>query len=347
MIHLDGSYLEGGGQIVRTALALSTITEKSFKVDKIRLGRPKPGLKAQHLHCIKALEDLCSAKTEGATLGSTSLTYIPGHFKVKPLSIDIGTAGSVSLFLQALLIPCLFGSRTINLNIKGGTDGKWAMPFDYLNNVFLPQIRKYAKKIEVRLLKRGYYPKGGGEIELSVTPKFNLQNIKEAPMINLTKRGNILLIKGVSHASINLEAPKVADRQAKAAELALTRLQCPAIIQKAYYNSHCPGSGIVLWALCGDKEMDDINPVIIGGDALGERYKSSEQVGKEAADNLLKELNAPVDSHMADNLIPFLALFGGSIKVSQLTEHTKTNIYVSEQFLGKIFEVKDNLITAA
>ena len=281
-----------------------------------------------------------------ATLGSESITYIPGKLQGKTLNIDIGTAGSISLFLQAILIPCILAEKKSIINIKGGTDGKWAIPFDYFNNIILPQIKKYTNKIEARILKRGYYPKGGGEIEIKISPRFNIENKHNAPQINLQNQGEILLIKGISHASINLEAPKVADRQANSAELSLAKLKCPIAIQKAYYNTACPGSGIVLWALCGDKELNDINPVILGGDALGERYKKSENVGKEAADILFKELEskAPVDNHTADNLIPFLALFGGTINVSKITKHTLTNIYVCEKFLGKIFKVEGNNI---
>ncbi len=342
MIQLEGSYLEGGGQIVRTALALSTLFQKGFEVKDIRKGRSQPGLKNQHLFCIKALEELCNAKTEGAELGSTQLKYWPGKIKPRTLSVDIGTAGSVSLLLQSLLIPSIFAESKIRLKITGGTDAKWAMPFDYLNNIFLPYIKKYAD-VEASLVRRGYYPKGGGKVDIKIKPKFSFENLKEAPKIISREQHSIIQIKGISHASLDLQKAQVAERQAKAAKLMLSKLNCPIQIRIEYSETLSTGSGITLWAIFS-KDPDEIdfnNPIIMGADALGERGKRSEQVGKEAVDKLLEEINskAPVDSHLADNLIPFISLTGGKIKVSKITNHTLTNIYVCEQFLGKIFEV--------
>lgn len=351
MINLEGDYLEGGGQIVRTSLALSTITQKPFEVTNIRKGRPKPGLKNQHLFCIKALEQLCNAETEGADLGSTYLKYIPEKIKPQTLSIDIGTAGSITLLLQSLLIPSILADSKVRLKITGGSDVIWSPSFDYLNNVIIPQIRKYAD-IETSLLKRGYYPKGGGKVDIKIKPKFNLETIKEAPKINLLEQHSLIQIKGISHASIDLQKANVAERQAKAAKLYLNKLNCPIQIQTQYQETLSTGSGITLWAIFS-KDPDEIdinNPIRLGADALGERGKRAEQVGKEAADRLLNEINskAPVDKHLADNLIPFIALFGNKIKVSKITNHTLTNIYVCEQFLGRMFNTnKENKIIEA
>jgi len=343
MINLNGDYLEGGGQIVRTALALSTITNQPFEVDNIRKGRTKPGLKTQHLFCIKALEQLCSAKTEGVELGSAYLKYIPQKIKPQTVSIDIGTAGSITLLLQSLLIPSILADSKVRLKITGGTDVTWSPQFDYLNNIIIPQIRKYAD-IETSLIKRGYYPKGGGKVDIKINPKFNVETIKEAPKISLTEQHNLIQIKGISHASSDLQKAQVAERQARAAKLILNKLNCPIQIRTEYSQTLSTGSGITLWAIFSKSpdEIDTNNPIRLGSDALGERGKRSEQVGKEAADKLLKEIEskAPVDSHLADNLIPFLSLFGTKIKVSKITNHTLTNIYVCEKFLGNILKVE-------
>jgi len=350
MIVLDGSYKEGGGQIVRTALALSTILQKPFEITNIRKGRTKPGLKNQHLSCIKALEQLCNAKTKGAELGSTYLKYEPGEVKPKTLSIDIGTAGSITLLLQSLLIPSILASSKIRLKITGGTDTLWSPQFDYLTQVILPQLKKYAE-IESSLIKRGYYPKGNGKVDIKIKPKFSLENL-QAPKINLTEQHNIIQIKGISHASIDLQKANVAERQAKAAKLALNSLNCPINIRAEYCETLSTGSGITLWAIFSKnpEEIDFDNPIIIGADSLGERGKRSEQVGKEAADTLLNQINskAPVDSHLADNLIPFLALTGGKIKTSEITSHSYSNIYVCEKFLDIKFKInqKTNIISA-
>ena len=174
MIELDGSYGEGGGALVRTALALSTLTGKEFRVTNIRAGRKKPGLKAQHLNAIKALEEICGAETNKISLGSTELHFKPGKLKRGIYDINIGTAGSISLLLQALVLPCMFAPGKITLNVKGGTCGKWQAPVDYLQNVLLPHLQRFPQKIELKVLKRGYFPKGGGEINLQISPRSKL-----------------------------------------------------------------------------------------------------------------------------------------------------------------------------
>lgn len=343
MIEIDGSYGEGGGQIIRTALALSAITGKPFRAVKIRAGREKGGLKAQHLTCIKALEKICSAKTNSVEIGSDVLEFNPGKIKGGKFEIDIGTAGSITLLLQAVLLPCFFASKKITLRIIGGTCGKWQAPVEYFQNVLLPHLQKFAEKIDFKILKRGYYPKGGGVVELSVNPKKDLEKTK---IIDLVKRGDLVQIKGVSYAEKSLEKARVAERQAKAARELLGKYGVPINISKEYGEALNPGSGIVLWAVFASE--NHLNPVRLGADSFGERGKPSEKVGKEAAQNLIKEVdaNAPVDKHLADQLIPLMALLSGSkIKVAAVSKHVESNIYAVEKFLDVKFEIKDNLIS--
>ena len=342
MISLDGAFLEGGGQIIRTALGLSALTGRPFEVKDIRKGRREPGLKNQHLFGIKAFEELCGAKAEGAALGSTAITFAPGKIKPQTLSIDIGTAGSISLLLQSLLIASTFSKGKIRLKLTGGTDVIWSPQFDYLNNVILPQLRRYAE-IETSLQKRGYYPKGAGKVEIKIKSEYGMENISEAPKINLDQQYNLIQIKGISHASLDLQKAEVAERHARQAKLLLTKLNCPIQIRTEYSDTLSTGSGITLWSVFS-KDPGDIdikNPIILGADSLGERGKRAEEVGKIAAEKLIKgiESKAPVDSHLADNLIPYIALAKGKIKVSEISNHTLTNIYTCEQFLGKVFTV--------
>jgi len=357
MIELDGSYLEGGGSIARIALALSTLTQQPFEITNIRKNRPQPGLKHQHLFCIKALEKLCSARVENASLGSTSIKYVPGVIEGRKIDIDIQTAGSITLFLQSILLPSMFANKSVKFNIIGGTDTYWSPSFDYFNNVFLPQIQKYAN-IECKLLKRGYYPKGNGQIQLKVNPihktsdfkDFNefLFNLKKNTLkIKLTEQGHLIQIKGISHASLDLQGAQVAERQAKTAELSLKNYSCPISIQIEYNDTLSIGSGITLWAIFSkDKdEIDARNPIRLGSDAIGERGKKAEVVGQEAAKKLINEIEscAPVDAHLTDQLLKFMALVSNSrIKASEITNHTKTNIYTIEKFLGKTFAIDEN-----
>ena len=356
MITLDGSHLEGGGSIARVALALSTLTGKAFELDSIRKNRPQPGLKSQHLFCVKALEKLCNAKAEGAELGSTYMKYVPGKIQGKSIEIDIQTAGSIPLFLQAVLLPSMFADKPVKLNIIGGTDGKWAAPMDYFMHVFLPQMRRFAG-IECKLLKRGYYPKGNGKVEIKIKPKFNLYGYpnlndflrdvgEKAGKISLTEQYHLMHIKGISHASTDLENAKVAERQASSAEFLLKKYNVPIKISLEYDKTLSTGSGITLWAVFSRRtdDLDISNPIIIGADCLGERGKKAEEVGTEAASRLAKEIDskAPVDRHLADQLLPYMALLPGSkIKVSEITSHTRTNLYVITQFLGVKFDIDE------
>lgn len=351
MIEIDGSYLEGGGQIVRTALALSTLLQKPFKVTNIRKGRSEPGLKNQHLFCIRALQQLCNAKVDGDFVGSEELTYIPSKISNTKIKINIETAGSITLVLQSLLLPCLFSPKTKKIEITGGTDVSWAPQFDYFKEVILPIFSRYAEKIELNLEKRGYYPKGNGKITLKIKPEYGLETIKQAPKLSLIEQGTLLQIKGISHASLELQKAEVAERQAKAAKLELNSLQVPINLTTTYSAADSTGSGITLWAIFSHEnerqELGYKDPTRLGSDILGEKSKPAEIVGKEAAQKLTKEISSktPVDKHLADNLIPLLALVKGNIKVSEITDHTLTNIYSAEQFLGKIFQIQSDTIT--
>ncbi len=347
MISLDGSFGEGGGQIVRTALALSCITGVPFEVTEIRKGRCEGGgLKHQHLNCVDALSRLCGAKVEGCVLGSTVLKFEPGPWKPKSLEVDLETAGSITLFMQALLPPLMFGKKSVTIRVKGGTDVQWSMPIDYLKHVLVPQLVKWAD-IDVVILKRGYYPKGGGLVEFKVRPRMTWDSRDQGAKINLIDQGKLIHIRGVSHSSKDLEGARVADRQAKAASFILGKLGEPVNILAEYSDSLSTGSGISVWAIfgkggaggggSGGEAVDVGNPIRIGADSLGARDKKADDVGLEAAERLKNEIkyDAPVDEYLADNLIPFLAIFGGSFKASKITNHLLTNVYVVEKFLGE------------
>jgi len=364
MIKLDGGSGEAGGQIVRTALALSTLTGQPFTIANIRKGRPVPGLKAQHVTCVKALEKLCNAKSENCFIGSETLTYWPGKVKSQTLSVDIGTAGSITLLLQSLIIPAIFANGKVRLKMIGGTDVSWSPSVDYFAQVFLPHLLPFSEKIELKLLRRGYYPAGGGNVDLHITPKFKLSQFKafpgfhnhlmdQAPKFHSLEQAHLIYIKGVSHASADLEQAQVAERQATGARQSLAHVSCPIHIRTEYSSAISTGSGITVWAVFS-KNPDDINvqdPIILGGDALGEKGKRSEAVGKEAAEDLVQGMlsQAPIDEHLGDNLIPFLGLFGGSIKVSKLTSHTLTNIDICEKFLDVKFSIdsRESIISVA
>jgi RNA 3'-terminal phosphate cyclase (GTP) len=346
MIELDGAYGEGGGQIVRTALALSVLTLKPFSITNIRAGRKSSGLKAQHVAGIKLVEQLTNSVAEHDGLGSSWLTFYPRAISRAKGSVAIGTAGSVTLLLQSVLLPCCFASRTVTLSISGGTDVKWSMPVNYVKEVLFPVIRPLVEFIDMKVLRRGYFPKGGGTIEVRITPRLSrnkfttfekfLTAVRKLPKINRTIRGDVIIVKGVSHASKDLMNNNVAERQASMIKNGDVRV---------VYADASTGSGITLWAVC---DLDE-QQVRIGADALGSPSKTADSVGHEAFAMLQKVLSsdAPVDKFLADNLIPFLGLIGGKIRVEEISSHTRTNMFVVEQFLGKRFVVEGNTIRTA
>ncbi len=354
MICIDGSYLEGGGQILRTALAFSTLTLQPFEIFNIRNGRPNPGLQPQHLACIKALEEFCSASSEGAEVGSATVRFYPGWPKSRTLSVDIGTAGSATLLLQAVLLPALFAHGRVSFKLVGGTNVLHSPPVEYFSSVFLPHLGSFGK-VDFSMLSRGYFPRGGGKVEVDIRPFFRIGDYgnfagfrsdvlnKLQPMM-LVDRGRLLKVSGVSHASADLRKGGVAERQASAARLSLVRqlqklgVDCPVIIQSEYSDTLSTGSGISLFAhfaASGKDEPDSLHPVILGSDSLGERGKRAELVGEEAAAGLVAEVSsgACVDHCLADQLIPLMAIAGGVIRTSEITSHCMASIFVVEQFL--------------
>ncbi len=358
MIELDGSQGEGGGALVRVALALSTLTEQEFKVTNIRANRPEPGLKAQHLEAINALKQICDAKTNDLKIGTTELYFKPGKIKRGIYEIDIGTAGSISLVLQALILPCMFAPAKVTLKIKGGTCGKWQASVYYLQNVLLPHLQKFVSKIELKILKPGYYPKGGGEVQLEISPRFHIHKYKfvedflkelKVARTKLIEAGKLEQIRGVVNLSSELEEKDVGERVKKAAEMALKKYNVPINIQVEYAKSLNIGGEIVLWALFSNEgRVDPDNPLILGSDALLEKNKSSEEVGKEAAKRLMKDIDDKnlTDHYLLDQLIPFMALLPGSeIQTSQISEHAHTNIYVCKQFVPIVFKIVNGKIS--
>jgi RNA 3'-terminal phosphate cyclase (GTP) len=351
MINIDGSYLEGGGQIVRTALALSVLTQKPFTVNNIRLNRSDPGLKNQHLHGIRALRELCNGVVEGAQLGSSQITFYPRKItKGQDVVIDIGTAGSITLILQSLLLPCIFSGKKIHLHIKGGTDVAWSPSGDYFSQVIFPQFLRYGK-VTFSLKKRGYYPKGQGEVEVVFQKRYLFDEIVagkvSVKLLSLLEQGKLIKISGVSHASDDLAAGRVAERQAEAARTCVLPWKVPVDIISTYNKTASTGSGIVLWAVFSREgsDVDTIDPIRVGADVLGEKGKRVELVGEECAVQLNNAIasGAPVDRHLADQLIPLLGIVCGEIAVQEITKHTLTNIYVTELFLDVKFEIDEKL----
>ena len=323
MIEIDGGYGEGGGQILRMSVAMAALTGKSVRIKNIRANRPTPGLKRQHMVAVESVGKLCNAEIKGVKMGSTTIEFHPHSLKGGEFKFDIGTAGSITLVLQACLLPSLFAPKETRLLIKGGTDVKWAPPWDYFQNVVVPLLNEMGADVEAYLNSRGYYPAGGGEVEVFINPCERLN----APSFNKEVEG----VEGiVSIANLPFE---IAERIKNSALQKLKEHEMKANIMIEETSSPSPGTGIVLWT----------KGKHLGGDCLGERGKRAEQVGREAAKKLIMEIEsgADLDIHAVDHLLPYFVIAGeASLRCRKVSKHAETEMWLLRKFMDVEFEVK-------
>jgi RNA 3'-terminal phosphate cyclase (ATP) len=334
-ITIDGSYGEGGGQILRTALGLSALLGRGVEIERIRAGRDKPGLRPQHLAGIRALAQIAGAKVEGDKIGSQSLSFSPSKVRGGVYRINVaaerGSAGAVTLVLQVLLLPLCFSSSSSELTLLGGTHVPWSPPFHYLSMILLPTLARIGVRCEAKIVKWGWYPRGGGMIRVKIVP------IRELQSIDLSTRGRTKRIFGISAIS-NLPN-HIALRQKERAHQRITeRLRLVPDI-KIMHNAPSPGQGTVLF-LALESEGG-----LSGFSALGRRGKRAEEVADEAVDQLFEHIESKgcIDPHLSDQLIPFASLAKGkcAFTASKITRHLLTNIWVVKQFIDVRIEVKE------
>lgn len=328
MLHLDGSYGEGGGQILRTALSLAALLEQPVRLENIRAGRAKPGLRPQHLTAVKALARVTQAEVSGAELASQALTFRPRLPQPGRYLFDVaektGSAGSVTLVAQALLPPLLKAPHPSILVLRGGTHVPWSPPAHYLMHVFLPALGQLGGRVTMELARWGWYPRGGGEIRLEITPARSLTGVewRTPPPVSA--------FRGLSAASRLPE--HVVRRQAQQLK---ERLGADLPVEMVEAMGLNPGSFIFLW---GPRA---------GFSALGARGKPAEKVADEVADQYLgfRNRRAGVDRHLADQMVLYLTQARGTstLVTAEITSHLLTNLWAIEQFLGPVFQVEGNL----
>ena len=333
MIKIDGSQKSGSGTILRLSVALAAILGQTLHIYNIRQNRPQPGLRPQHLEAVLTAARLCDAELEGADLNSRELWFKPKKVKGGKVEAEIGTAGSIPMLLLTVLPICIFAENPVHLRVsKGGTDVQNSPTINYIQHVLLPTLKRMRINTTLTVHKYGYYPKGMGEITITV------ESCKSLNPLRLEKFGKIQAIKGVSVCTF-LADRKVAERQAKVANNYLKEKGYTADIQiiNDQSNPLQKGSSLVLWA-----ETD--TSIILGTDAIGELRKTSETVGREAAEKLYAEICAKptVDVHLADMLIPYVALAQGrsAYLTRTISEHLETNIWLAEKIMNVKFEVK-------
>jgi RNA 3'-terminal phosphate cyclase (ATP) len=327
-IRIDGSYGEGGGQVLRTALALACVLQKEIEIFNIRQGRKVPGLQAQHLTCVKAAQAISGAEVEGAVLQSQALRFSPKKIKGGNLFLEIGTAGSVCLVLQSILIPLSLAGISSELKIRGGTHVPFSPPVTYFQKILFPFLSRSGLDLSIELIKWGWYPEGGGEIVCKVKPSEKIEPL------NLIERGRLLKLTGLSAVS-NLPL-SIAQRQRQEAEKILQKNNFR--LETEILNAPSVGKGSFFFILASFENS------LAGFSSLGAIGKRAEQVSDEACQAFLEyfKTSGAIEEHLADQLIPFLALAQGesNFTVSRISQHLLTNVWVPQQFLPVKIEVK-------
>jgi RNA 3'-terminal phosphate cyclase (ATP) len=355
MIEIDGSYGEGGGQILRTALSLSCLFKQPFRISNIRKARKKPGLMPQHLTCVRAAQLLSNAEVIGDNKGSTELSFSPNEVKGGDFYFDIGTAGSTSLVLQTIIPSLLFLKEKTTITLKGGTHVPFSPSFHYLAYVFTPFLKMIGIDLQFTIDSYGFYPRGGGKVRADIFPTKNIKPL------NILERGRILSLKGYSGVG-NLPL-SIAERQKSALLEKIYSSNIVIPLQSHLSNgqyitqpplnkeTHPPQSPLDKGGLRGvcpvDIELLNVSTPgqgtfifiqsesensIAGFTSLGERGKRAEAVGEEAAMEFLRyySTNAALDPHISDQIVLYLSLCKKEsvFTTSCITQHLLTNLWV-------------------
>ncbi len=324
MIDIDGSYGEGGGQILRTALSLSCLFRKPFRIFNVRKGRERPGLMPQHLAAVHAAKLLSSAEVEGDWAGSTDLRFVPDGVKGGDYCFDIETAGSTLLVLQTLVPALAFSNKTSTVIVKGGTHVPFSPSFHYVEGVFVPFLKRIGITLMVDIESYGFYPKGGGKIRARILPGRKIEPLR------IIKRGRLKELKGCS--AVGSLPLSIAERQRSALlgklSAAIDHLGCPVSID--LLNVPTPGQGTFTFLHAASEHST------AGFCALGERGKRAEIVGEEAAEEFIRyqASDSALDPHLADQIVAYLSMCNepSVFTTSCVTQHLKTNLWTISLF---------------
>lgn len=323
MLELDGS--DGGGQLLRTALSLSAVTGRPFRMENVRTRRSDAGLKPQHLAAVDAVADATNATVEGAELGSETLSVSPERLRGGDLYADVETAGSVTLVCDAVLPLAAAIDETLSLTVTGGTDVEWSPSADYFRRAKLPLLRRVGLDADAEVRRRGFYPVGDGRLAVEIGPS-------TFEPFELASRGPLRRVAVNAVATESLSDADVGERLRDAAVEGLTaasgaRLDESLVDATAeYVSASSPGAIVTLVAECERGRAGFVG--------LGRRGVPAERVAGDAVDSLASWLatDAPVDARMGDQLAVWTALVGGAVRVPSITDHLRTNVEVIRAF---------------
>jgi RNA 3'-terminal phosphate cyclase (ATP) len=331
LLRVDGSYGEGGGQIVRTAVSLSAITRKPVEITNIRARRRVPGLRRQHLSAVKALADLFHARVDNLQIGADWIRFTPSldKFEEGSMKIDVQSAGSITMILLTLIPAVSLSGKSLSVQIIGGTDTSMSPTTDYLRYVVKEAYQTIGIKFQIQILRRGYYPKGGGIVIAEIDPC----RLPDSTTLLATRQIEPMI------ASVCSQLPKnVGERQISSALVNLEKngVHCNSY-SFSFESSLSPGSSILVYA------KSDFGP-FIGGDSIGMRGKRAEEVGAEAAQRFLEtyRTNVPIDFFLADMLVVPLSLMSGRsrYRIGRVTEHLTTNLHIARQIVSCKYSIE-------
>jgi len=320
MLTIDGSQGEGGGQVLRTSLALSLVTEEPFRIVSVRARRAKPGLMRQHLAALNAAAEISRAELTGDFVGAREVTFRPGRARGGIYFFSVGTAGSASLVLQTILPALMLAGEPSTLVLEGGTHNPHAPPFEFVARAFLPLLRRMGPQVDAVLEMPGFYPAGGGRVRVAISPVTTLRRI------DLLERGEIRSFQG--KAVVAALPVAIADREIRVLAEKL-RWDRSRLRTETIRNSRGPGNAVIV-----EIESENVTEVFT---AFGERGVRAETVAEIVALETLEYLDAgvPVGAHLADQLLlPFALAGGGSYRTLPPTLHTRTQVEVLRSFLG-------------
>ena len=326
MLKLDGSQGEGGGQILRTSLALSMCLGKAFHIYNIRATRQKPGLQPQHLVAVKAAASIANADVKGAELGSQTLSFVPRDVQGGEYRFAIGTAGSTTLLFQTLLPALIRARHASRVILEGGTHNPMAPPFDFLNHAFLPLINRMGPSVKAMLIRPGYVPAGGGQLDITIQPASHLRPL------NILQRGKLMETRAevlLSHLPAHIAERELA--------VIAESLQLPDSCLNVHLDTSAIGPGNCVSVIIKAEAITEVFT------ALGKRGLPAEQVASQVVQEVRNYLasDVPVGHYLADQLLLPLALVGrGAFITGPPSLHTTTNMAVIEQFTHKPFTLE-------
>jgi len=325
MIQIDGSYGEGGGQILRYGVSLSIVTQQPVEIINIRKNRKTKGLKPQHYTAVSLLKNLSDAKVEGLFIGSDALRFYPQQVNGGVFQVDVGTAGSITLIMQACLLLGLITETGITVRIRGGTDVRWSPSWDYFTEVFLRTLRMIGVRVKEELHQRGYYPKGGGEASIHIQPMHHLtgfhgtRGVKDHELYGRIHRSQL--------------PDHISQRMKQTIMKTAFSNDLRSHIKTEQVTSASAGVGLTLW-------MHETHAVL-GVSSLGKKGVPAEAIAQTAVDTLLMDYDAgvSVDEHLFDQLLPYLVFADGPsiCRVRRLSSHAQTNLWLLNQFIQSDF----------